>query len=337
MVRPVRVDPDGLTGPTRAQAAGSRWRRTSRGLYVPAEVDADNVEQRILEASAVLPDVAGVTGWAGLRWAGAVWFDGLAEGGRTTLDVDLASCYRDIRNQPGFRVCEEQMLAGDLLEHDGVHMTVPARSALFAMRHAPSVRAAVKVLDMAAYSDLVSLAEATEYALRLPAWTGIPQAREALKLADENSWSPKECDLRMIWRIDAGLPPPLTNRPIFDRHGRLLGTPDLLDLESGTTVEYDGGLHLVGEQRAADTTRDELFRDHGLEPLRIVGPDMAERWLVAQRMHAARARAPWEAESRRAWTLTPPPRWVETHTVAQRRALDPAQQERFLRHRRRAA
>jgi hypothetical protein len=39
LVRPVPVDPTGARGPTKAQAAGPRWRRTSKGLHVPAYVD----------------------------------------------------------------------------------------------------------------------------------------------------------------------------------------------------------------------------------------------------------------------------------------------------------
>ncbi len=60
--------------------------------------------------------------------------------------------------------------------------------------------------------------------------------------------------MRMIWVVDAGLPRPLCNMPIFDRHGRHIGTPDLLDPVAGVVGEYDGALHLAGEQRAARRT-----------------------------------------------------------------------------------
>lgn len=43
MARPVVVrvsaDPGGVTGPTPDIARGRRWRTSSRGLYVPADVD----------------------------------------------------------------------------------------------------------------------------------------------------------------------------------------------------------------------------------------------------------------------------------------------------------
>ena len=113
-IGPVWSDPSasthvGVSGPTEGQVRGPHWRRTSRGLYVPATVDHTNVEQRIVEAAAVLPSVGGVTGWASLKWAGGDWFDGLDLGGRSELPVDLATCYQDIRNQNGFVVHQERL------------------------------------------------------------------------------------------------------------------------------------------------------------------------------------------------------------------------------------
>src|SRR3954469_16882880 len=99
-VHPVRTDPRGTVGPTRSQAAGRSWRRSSRGLYVPAGVDESVPEQRIVEAAAVLPAYGGVTGWAALRWLGASWMTGLAPGGQTPLPVVLVTAGDDIRPQP---------------------------------------------------------------------------------------------------------------------------------------------------------------------------------------------------------------------------------------------
>ena len=43
---------------------------------------------------------------------------------------------------------------------------------------------------MAAFNDLVSLDELWKYALAHGGMTGIPQARDAVRSAAENSWSP---------------------------------------------------------------------------------------------------------------------------------------------------
>lgn len=46
--------------------------------------------------------------------------------------------------------------------------------------------------------------------------------------------------MRLVYVLDAGLPDPLVNHPVLDAAGHFLGTPDLLDPQSGHAVEYDG-------------------------------------------------------------------------------------------------
>ncbi len=89
VVRPVGLDPTGQTGPTPGRSRGPYWRRTSTGLFVPADVRDDLVEQRIVEAAVRLKTGA-VTGWAALRLHRGGYFDGLARDGRTRLPVALA-------------------------------------------------------------------------------------------------------------------------------------------------------------------------------------------------------------------------------------------------------
>lgn len=330
---PVRVDPLGREGPTRAQARGPRWRRTSSGRFVPAGIDGTAVEQRIVEAGAVLPSYGGVTGWAALRWLGGAWFGGNEPDGLTPRDVWLATSCSDIRSQPGIRVSAEGLPPDEVIETDGLRTTTALRSVLFEMRYAPTLRRAVAALDMAAYSDLVSLGEMATYVEAHNGWTGIIQAREALAIADENAWSPQEVLARLIWTLDAELPRPRTNVPVFDRSGRLLGTPDLLDEEAGVIVEYDGAMHLAGQRRRSDRHREERFRDVGLEYVVLMSGDVSDRVGTAERMEAARRRARFAAESARLWTTRPPAWWVDTTTVERRRALTAYERERLLRYR----
>ena len=215
-VWPVRVDPSGRRGPTRNQSTGPHWRRTGPGLYVPTAIPR-TVGQRIVEAAAVLPAYGAVTGWAALRWCGGAWFEGLRSDATTPLDVQLACDHR--RPVPGITICEEGLDPSELTCVDGVRVTTPVRSVCFLMRYAYDLTAAVRALDMAAYNDLVSIAEVSDYAAHHNAWTGIPQCREALPHCDENAWSPCEVDMRLIWEREAELPRPLTNVAIFDLHG----------------------------------------------------------------------------------------------------------------------
>lgn len=333
LVAPVPIDPTGRTGPTPRQARGPSWRRTSHGLYVRSDVDDDHPQQRVLEAAAVLPRGGGVTGWAALCWMGGRWFTGTTAGGRVRLPVDLATCARDARPQPGIRICEERLNPSELVLVDGLRLTCPERSVLFEMRRASSERSAVVHADMAAYSDLVSLAELGGYLATRNATTGLPQARRAFRLADENSWSPMEVLMRLVWTADAGLPAPLTNRPVFDRRGRHLGTPDLIDPVAGVVGEYDGAHHLEGAQRHRDLRREASFRSVGLEYVTMVALDHRDPSDFVRRLQATYRRAAYPAPDDRRWTLDLPSGWLDLSTVEKRRRLNPQQRVRFLRHR----
>jgi hypothetical protein len=334
IVDPVRRDPAGLLGPTPKQARGRYWRRTSRGLFVPSGVDGTVPEQRIVEAAAVLPSYGGVTGWAGLRWLGAIWFDGYAGDGSTMRPVCLATAGDDIREQPGIQVSAERLAPRELLVQDGLRITDAIRSVTFEMRYARSVPAAVVAADMAMQADLVSTDELAAHALAHPGWTGAPQCREALALTNENNWSPQETlRLRLVWVLNTGLPPPLCNVPIFDRAGRHIGTPDILDEEAGVAGEYDGSFHLQGAQRARDVRREEAFRSVGLEYFTVLAADAGDGAGVVRRMQSTRARARFSATAARAWTIEKPAWWIPTETVEQRRALTADQRRRLLRNR----
>lgn len=328
----MRIDPHGRTGPTPGRAYARAWRPTSRGYFLPADIPV-TVEQRIVEAGMALPEYGGVTGWAALRWMGAAYF-GDAGPGVPPPPVELAVLRKAVRETPGVRVTSERIAPETLTTVDGLRVTTAARSVCFAMRYARGVRAATVVLDMAAAADLVSIAEAQAYADQLNGWIGIPQCRAAIGLASENSWSPMEVEMRLVWQLDAGLPAPLMNTPVFDRRGQHIGTPDLIDVEAGVVGEYDGELHLQRRRRTRDITREAAFRQVGLEHVVMTAADRADPLrTVVPRMRQARARARFEAESSRAWTVDPPSWWTPTTTVEQRRALGERDRQRFLRGR----
>jgi hypothetical protein len=284
-----------------------------------------------VEAAAVLPAYGGVTGWAGLRWLGALWFDGYAGDGATMRPVCLVTAGDDIRHQAGIQVSAERLAPTEQLTHDGLRVTTAIRSVTYEMRYAASIGAAVVAADMAMQADLVSTRELWAHALTHPGWTGVPQCREAIMLTDENSWSPQETSaLRLVWVLEAGLPHPLCNIPVFDRSGRHVGTPDILDEEAGVAGEYDGSVHLQLARRARDLRREEAFRSVGLEYFTVLAADARDRAGVVRRMRATRARARFAAPADRAWTIEKPAWWIPTETVAQRRALTADQRRRWL-------
>jgi hypothetical protein len=261
---------------------------------------------------------------------GGVWFDGLAEGGRSKRPVVLATGDSSIRTQPGVTVSEERLRPTELTAYAGLVVTTPARSLFFEMRHASGRLAALVAADMAAYSDLVSRREATAIAYANPGWDGIGQMRDSLDDMEENAWSPAEVVMRVVWREQAGLPRPLCNRPVFDLGGRHIGTPDLFDPVAGLVGEYDSALHLEGAQRARDVQREGLFRSVGLEYVTMLSADLMRPAAFVTRLRQAHARAARLPASDRGWTVELPPWWVPTFTVEQRRALDDRQRQRYL-------
>lgn len=333
LVRPVRRDPRGLTGPTPEQTRGSAWRRTSRGLYVPAAVDGTCPEQRVLEAAPLVPRGGAVTGWAAVRWwTGSPWFDGTTPDGGLHPVAIVAPSVR-VRSRAGVEVSEERLGRSDLRDRDGVVVARPGSAVSYEVRRRTArVADAVACLDMACGTDAVSLDELREVAAEQAGWTGVERLRQALDLADENSWSPQESRARLAW-VGAGFPQPRCNGPLFDRSGRHLGTPDLLDPVAGVVAEYDGRVHLG--RRLQDVRREDLFRDHGLEYVTTLAGDRGPQGFVIRlrraydRALAARARGEPPG-----WSVDLPSWWTSTETVAQRRALSPAQRARFLRYRR---
>lgn len=282
----------------------------------------------------MLPAYGGVSGWACLRWRGGEWFDGTAGRDQDLRPVVLATMDSSIRRQPGIEISEERLAPEQLTPYAGLMTTTESYALLFEIRHARTLDLAVVAADMAAFSDLVSRAELAALVAQCAGWVGIGQARRVVELMEENAWSPAEVVMRRVWTADAGLPRPLSNRPVFDLGGRLLGTPDLLDPETGVAGEYDSELHLERSRRRRDVEREGLFRAAGLETVAMVTGELADPWSFVDRLRAAYARAQRRPAADRPWTITPPAWWTPTWTVEQRRALTADQREVWLRHRR---
>lgn len=332
LVAPVRADITGTRGPTRGRARGRHWRTSSHGFFVPADVEL-TTEQRIVEAAAVLRPGEAVTGWAALRWERAAWFDGTS-GGVVVRDVPVVAT-RDRAAQQGLAVSQEFLNPAEVVTVDGVPVTSAVRSVVYEMRYASCLGDAVVALDMACYSDRISLEEVRTYVVALGPVTGIQQARDALALGEENSWSPQETRMRGVWTRRAGLPRPRCNVPVFDLGGTHVGTPDMIDPVSGLVGLYHGGSHLELVGAAADLKKDAAYRDLGLEPVGMLASDWADLADFTGRLLAA-ARRVSTSTGPRGWTVEVPCWWTPTETVAQRRALTDGQRRRYLRYRRAA-
>ncbi len=331
VVLPVHVDPEGSGGPTPGQARGPRWRQVAPGWYVPSPTDSGVLDQRIVEAVAGTPADAVVTGWASLAWRRAQWFNGLAGDGRSRLAVPVGlPRIRGVRKRNGVEFSEDWLFPDDVEEVDGLRLTCPLRAVSYEACRARTLPAAVRTIDLAAAGDLVDLESLADYASRLISRPGVRLFKRAVGHADENVWSPQEPPMRLVWK--AHVPRPLlTNRPLFDRAGRHLITPDLLDEEAGVVGEYDGAVHLEHGPRRRDLDRDALYRDLRLELVTMMSSDRRDTDHFVARLAAAYQRAAERRGSPRTWTTEQPAWWVDTSTVARRRALTADQRAIWLR------
>ncbi len=210
------------------------------------------------------------------------------------------------RHIPGTTVWREQVLPWEIEARRGIPCTSVEAAVFDELRRIYSLRRAVQVIEMAMFAELTSLSRFSAYVLtrNRRKWVGL--ARSALALVQEGAESPQETLMRLVWVVDAELPPPLCNVNVYSIDGSFLGRPDLLDPVAGVVGEYDGAHHRRARVRARDVSREELFRCHGLEYFTVVEGDLGRREMVAARMERARARALRSREPRR-WTLTPPP------------------------------
>lgn len=289
-------------GPTRAQARGPRWRRSSPGRYVPASVNR-TVEQRILEAAQRLPENGAVSGWAALRLAGANFCDGLAPDGVTELPVQLVGPpSSNFRVGPGCERHRQGLDESEVVVRHGVPCTVVERSVLDAVRWAPDPREAVVVVDIVLAAGLTTSSSLVSYGARVRHRPGAAQLRRALELAVDRSRSPSETPLRLVWQLDGGFPAPRCNWPVADLSGRRIGRPDLLCEELAVIGEFDGSDHSRAATRSVDASKESDYRDAGFELFRVTGRDLARPDVILRRMRAAVARAAGSRRPRQ-WML----------------------------------
>ncbi len=280
-------------------------------------MDLDHADQRILNQAVRLPPGGAIGGWAAARLLGVDQLDGLAADGRTRLPVLLCiGPDHRIRRDPDSELSRDRLPECDVARVDGVPCTTALRTVFDGMRLADGVAEAVVLADQMLHARTISMEQLRSYVAGRAGWRGVIQARAALDLVDGDSRNSWETRMRMVWMLEAGLPRPRCNPPVFDLRGNLLGYPDLLDSEAGTVVEYDGDGHRRANRHDRDNLREERFEEHGLVVTRVTSIDFRHREDLARRMRRTRERGLGRDRNRDRWTLVVPPSWGGVTTDA---------------------
>ncbi len=274
---------------------------------MPAHLDADRPEQRIVEAAVHLLPRGAITGWAALRVWGAAYFDGRL--GSQQLPVTLAlGSSSGRRAKPGIELLYEDLPRDDVVERYGLRITTPRRALFDEVRRPRLGTEATVAADMALASKVLSWPEIDEFVVEHSNFRRSHLAFQALALADAGSRSPAESRLRLFCRLRLGMGALQSNRPVFTRSGDLVCIPDLLDVLAGLALEYNGAEHRTADRQHRDELRAEACRVVGLEYCVVTSRDLRDLRALSRRILAARERA-FAARSTATWTTTPPPGW----------------------------
>jgi hypothetical protein len=191
----------------------------------------------------------------------------------------------------------------------GLPVTTPLRTAFDGARWASDLVEAVVVIDLLAHAIPVDLLGLRALCATGGTRPGIRQAREATQHADPASASPWETRLRMCYILQARLPRPLVNQPIFDLKGNLLGIADLLDADAALVTEFDGQDHRERMQHRADNLREEGLETANLTVCRVDSLDLRSPRILAERLRARYAQGLRRDRRQDRWSLETPAWW----------------------------
>ncbi len=314
---PVTVTDWARRGIPRSTLVGPRFTRTAYGWYRRAG-SAPSTTQRILDAAAGLPDGALIAGWAAAYVHGVDQLDGFDDHTLAPLPVPVLLPPGQ-RRRPTDGVCYRQSRrTAQREEVEGVAVTTLVRATPDLALQSPSLTEAVVAVDAVLGSRLLGHRRLQRIGDGLLPRRGVRQARRAIELSRVGVRSPWESRLRMFAVTELGWADLQVNRAVFDGRGQLLGIPDLLDVDAGLALEYDGATwradrsagHRDRRQHREDNEREERLERAGLVVVRVEKADLTTyRARLARRLTAARADGLLRERSRDRWTLEEPEGW----------------------------
>lgn len=249
--------------------------------------------------------------WAAAYVLGVDWMDGLDPHTLAELPVDVIAADLRRRQPKTFGYQFTKVCDDDILVRDGLRVTSPFRTAFDGARWASSLEDAVVFVDSVTHFLDLAPSDFKTYVCDRPHWTGVEQAINAVGLASRDVMSPWETRLRLCWVLDAGLPSPLINVPIFDEYEQFLGIGDLFDPESGLVAEFDGEQHRNAEHHRLDNIREEKLESANLTVVRSDKIDLRRaRPQLVRRLQNGHRRGSLRDRSQDSWTLRQPDWWL---------------------------
>jgi hypothetical protein len=261
---------------TKAHLA-TRYRRLFPDVYVARDAGVD----------AAVRAKAGWL-WSGRRAVVAGFAAAALHGSKWADDTRVVELIHDNWRSPaGIQTHGDRFEDDEIELVAGMPVTSPARTALDFGCWYPTMTA-VAGIDSLARAVEFKRADVELLAHRYAGRKGITRARQAIELFDAGAQSPKESWLRVVL-IQAGLPRPQTQIPVFDEWGSSIAYLDMGWEHVKIAVEYDGEQHRTDRRQYTwDVRRLESLERLGWIVIRVVAGDRPAE--VVGRVRAALAR-----------------------------------------------
>jgi hypothetical protein len=240
----------------------TQYRAVLPNVYLPKQTQP-SLEQRIAAAWLWSDQRGTIAGTAAAALHGTKWID---------ENVPVELIHVNPRAPRGVLTHRDILLEGEVQTLAGCSVTTPERTAFDIGRRAPR-RSAVARLDALARATGFKVHDVLGIAACHPRARGLRQLETVLELVDPGAQSPRESYLRLLL-IEAGLPRPNTQIPVFGVDGLPIAYLDMGWPVLMVAVEYDGDHHRVDRQQyLKDIRRLELLERLGWLIIRVVAED----------------------------------------------------------------
>ncbi|WP_285029748.1 hypothetical protein [Mycolicibacterium sp. lyk4-40-TYG-92] len=152
-----------------------------------------------------------------------------------------------------------------------MQLTTPLRTAVDLARRCRE-DVAVAAIDALAHAARLTVTDMRAAIERHPGQRGLKQARLTIGLVDPGADSPGETRLRLLI-VKAGFPRPVSQHPVYNEFGVLIGEVDLAWPGLKIAVEYEGRHHMDPDQIRKDIARIEEMIEMGWLVIRVTSRD----------------------------------------------------------------